>query len=316
MTEQTITDEQSTICMKRLADFLVRFNGYRAKRKTALNSLQLIQEGEELKLVNEKYSKYPKWIRNILSQENGYHEKFFGSTFDLTSFAETLNKYGKKKINMWKKLGMEPHFLQKVSMMDSDHYPGWKVKPKRWYYDQLADGKLFREIDSEIQKLSSVGLEGISGLVDTRLKPFYGDGEQMWADDDNLIGLVIKQLRNSGKIAKYDHGPKSSRFGISAKEWEDKVKLHVANNLCLNVKQVRLETTIERNVIPQIYSAMSRKDDGITNTSVWVEEFLEGCEHRLDGGYSGNGGLADVGCRHVGDHWDGGSFRPLVVLQT
>ena len=69
------------------------------------------------------------WLQEILDAEREDHRKFFGREFDLAEFEKTLRKYGRKRIKMWQRLGMEPHFLPKVSMMFGIHYPGWKVEP-------------------------------------------------------------------------------------------------------------------------------------------------------------------------------------------
>jgi len=253
------------------------------------------------------------WLEEILARERACHLAFFGREFDLTVFATTLKKYGESKIRFWQKLGLEPHFLPKISLQQDDNYPGWKVKLEGWFYNQVAAGKILRQVGSELVPVEAVNLGSIALLVDPRLKPDYKSGKQIW-DDDEALGLVVQSLRKAGRIAKYEYGPKSSRFGVSADEWEAEIKPAWAEKLQLEPSQVRLELAEEANIIPRLYPYMPRKADGQTNTWVWYEQYFEGRGHRLYGGNSDYGGLANVHWLAAGDHWSGGSFRPLAVL--
>lgn len=253
------------------------------------------------------------WFTKILNAERQSHRDFFGREFNLAEFEKTLQKYGRKQIKAWQRLGLEPHFLPKISMMSGDDYPGWKVKPEEWFYKKQVKGKLFLDSGGCLEKVLTVELKGITILIDTRLKPAYQDGKQMW-EGDNLFGLLIANLRKEQKIAKYEYGPQSSRFGVSANEWQEYVRPALASKLGLEPQQLRLEYAVEANVIPQLYPHMPRKDDGKTNTWVWYEEYFEGRGDRLIGGISDDGGLADVGWDDAGNHWSNGSFRPLAVL--
>ena len=253
------------------------------------------------------------WINEIIKQERKFHRDFFGSEFDLAKFENTLRKYGRKKIREWKKLGLEPHFLPKVSMMAGEEYPGWKVKPEDWFYKIQVEGKLFLNASGQLTKMTTIGLEGITVLIDTRLKPAYSDGKQMY-EKDNLLGPIIEKLRRENRIARYEYGPQNSRFGVSSNEIDSEIRAAFAEKIGLSRDMVRLEKTIEANTIPQIYSHMPRMRDGQTNTWVWYEEFFGGCDGRLGGGYSDSGGLAGVGYSGVGHRWDDRSFRLLAVL--
>lgn len=254
------------------------------------------------------------WLTAILNAERQCHRDFFGREFDLAEFEKTLRKYGRKQIKDWQRLGLEPHFLPKVSMMFGDDYPGWKIKPEKWFYEKQLEGKLFLNINSQLVKMIAVELGGKTVLIDTRLKPAYDNGRQMY-ENDSVLGSIIERLRKEKKIARYDHGSQSSRFGVSADgEWENEIKLFWAREIDLETSQICLEQAIEANVIPQLYPHMPRKDDGKTNTWVWYEEYSEGRDYRLGGGYSGSGGFAHVSYDDAGSHWDDRSFRPLAVL--
>lgn len=306
-----VEDEQNRIFQKRRLLLEERWLDGKLDPEIVLPGLQALLENkgvvsEELPLVN--------WLSNILNRERQCHHDFFGREFDLTEFEKILRKHGRKKVKMWQNLGMEPHFLPKVSMMPGDDYPGWKVKPEEWFYKKLVEGKIFLNNTGQLAKVTASELEGITVLADTRLKPQYENGKQMYSND-NLLGLIIEQLRRDGKIARYEYGPQSSRFGISADEWENHIKPIFALKFGLEITQVRFEKTIEANVIPQLYPYLPRKDDGSTNTWVWYEEYFGGRGFRLSGGRSVDGGLADVRCRPADFHWLSKSVRPLAVLK-
>ncbi len=256
---------------------------------------------------------FESWFAKVLELERVCHLQFFGLEFDLMEFGATLKKYGPEKIKAWLDLGLEPHFLPKVSMNRDSQFPGWKVKPENWYWQQLQAGKILRDRNGELVADKNAELEGITVLVDTRLKPRYKNGEQMWKGD-TLLGQILIQLREEEKIAKYEYSAQDSRFGVSADGWEEQLKPALAEKLGLPVDQVRFERAIEANAIPQLFSYLPRCDDGKANTWVWYEEFFEVRSCRLDGGRSGGGGLACVYWGEARYRWRNRSFRPLAVL--
>ena len=56
-------------------------------------------------------------------------------------------------------------------------FPGWKVKPEEWFYLKVKEGKILRQqSDGELQVDDNASaLEGVSVLVDTRLKPTHNE---------------------------------------------------------------------------------------------------------------------------------------------
>lgn len=257
---------------------------------------------------------YPVWIQVLVDQEKGYHGRFFKRQFNLCSFAETLNEYGKEQINSWWTLGLEPHFLPQIVMSNLVGFPGWKKKPNDWYYEQVKRGKVMRMVNGRLKPdKKAYELSGIAVLIDTRLKPAFKDGKQMYKDD-NLLGVIIRKLRQDAQIANYDNGPASSRFNISANEWERHLKPVLAKKLGLKPIQVRLERAIEANIIPQLYLHMPRQDDNTTNTWVWYEEYFKSHVRRLRGGRSDCAGLTFVDFDWSGVPRNDGSVRPLIVL--
>ena len=259
-------------------------------------------------------TKTSSWLDVILEQEKKAHLAFFGREFGLTQFAETLQKYGKKKILYWKKMMLEPHFIPKALFMPTDDYLGWKKKPENWFYENVEKGKILQNINGELVKLQTVETDGITLLIDTRCKPQYTSGSQMY-ENDNFLGPLILKLRKEEKIQDYSNGPRDSRFNVSTNEFETQLRTEIAELLKLNnVSQIRLEKTIEANLIPQLYQHMPRKDDGNTNTWCWYDEYFGGRALRLSGGDSDCGGLSNVGYRASDIRWNSRSVRPVAVL--
>ncbi len=308
-----VTDEQERTFHKRRRELENRFFKGALEPEPVLDALQHLIEGKEIFSIHNESKE--NWLSDILSRERASHLAFFGQEFDLLDFQATLEKYGRQQIARWQKLGLEPHYLPKATMAKDSVFPGWKIKPEDWYYNQIANGNILRNQNSALVADRLVALEGITVLLDTRLKPNYDNGRQMYQDDD-FLGSIIANLRKQDKIAKYEYGPQSSRFGVSADEWENHVKLTLASKLNLNPHQLRLERAIETNIIPQLYTHMPRKDDGNTNTLVWYEECFERRAYRLFGGGSDFGGLAGVSYRYADCHWLDGSVRSLAVLSN
>ena len=252
------------------------------------------------------------WPKKTLEKEREAHFNFFGKEFDLSGFKETLEKYGQVRVEEWKNLLLESHFLPKVEMARKADFPGFKIRPDNHCYETVYRGKVLRMIDGELKPDKKAHwLLGQTVLIDTRLKPAYDNGRRMW-QNDNFLGPIIENLRQRGKIKNCEYGPSSSRFEVSDLEWDHQIRPALAQKL--NLSSFRLERVAEAVVIPQLYPHMLRRDDGTTNTWVWYEEFFEDRSKRLVGGDSGYGGLADVIWDCYGNHWSGRSFRPLAVL--
>jgi len=253
------------------------------------------------------------WIESMIQAENVLHMAFFGQTYDLSKMREVLAQHGLSKITFWKQVGLEVHFLPSMAISKDMPLDAWKVRPEQWFWDMADARRLFYLRDGNLVIDTTVALHGIVVLIDTRKKPDYNDGKQKFARD-GFMGAVIGQLRKEGKLAHYQYGPQTSRFGISPNEWEEHLKVAWAEGLGLEPSQLRLETTIEANMIPQIFTNMPRKNDGQTNTWCWYDEYLDNASSRLVGGGSVCGGLASVYYGDSGYRWGNDAVRPLGVL--
>jgi hypothetical protein len=256
------------------------------------------------------------WLDRLVQSEEDAHRAFFGETFDLAQFHNTLERYGEERVGQWAILGLQPHFLPKLILTQDSKFRGWKIKPEDWFWQQVAAGSIMRRNAADgLEIVKEVGFDGVTVLIDTRCKPAYDGGRQSFGPvPDLLLGTLIEALRNEGKIARYEYGEQSSRFGVSSREWDEHVRPALEALPVFKDVAFRLEMTIEANCIPQMYKRMPRKKDGQTNTWVWYEEFFGGESYRLYGGDSDYGGLAHVNYLDVGIHWNFRAVRPLGVL--
>lgn len=265
------------------------------------------------------------WLDALMAAEQTALRAFFGAEFDLTRFRETLAHYGQDQLQKWAELGLEPHFLPELVLTQATELPGWKVKPNDFYWNQLEAGNLlrpraqffdYRDNTGTLEPVREARLEGNTVLVDTRLKPRYKDGRQMWPSDKPYLGGIIAKLRKEGVIQAYGYGSQASRFGVSANEWEEHIRPALAAHLGLRPDQLRLESALEANVIPQLFTGMARAKDGQTDTWVWYEERFGSAAVRLGGGNSSYGGLARVFWLNASSRDYDLAFRPLGVLDT
>lgn len=305
-----VTGEQDATFYSRRFDLERQWRARVLDPNIVLPGLQALNEpGNIVSVTRNIASAKTDWIIPIISAEHKALHDFFGQEFDLSAFAKKLKEIGSEKIAWWKKNLFEVHYLPPFVFQQGVKLPSMEAAIPDNYYKYLSDGHVFRDdVNGELAKITDARLEGSVILIDTRLKPAYNGGKQMWKKD-GLVGGAVKKLRKNGKIDDYD--PQNSRFNVSADEISEISKV-VA--IALKVDACRPETTTERIIIPQLYRHMLRKDDGKTNTSVWCDEFCGSRRFRFRGGNSDCGGLADVSASDAGDRWRSRSFRFLAVL--
>ncbi len=252
----------------------------------------------------------------ILTRERQYQREFFGQEFDLSSLQKLLERCGPEVVARWSELGLEPHFLPQVTMSSGEDFPGWKIKldgGDNWYYEQVDEQRIVLcQANGDLTPETLV-LNGITVLIDTRMKPEFNGGKQMF-ENDNLFNSVMRELREREKIASFTQGNPPSRFGTSSIEWEEYIRPSLAKHIGLEVSQIRLERAVEANVISQLYPYMPRALDGGTNTWLWCEEYFIDSSRRLLGGGLSGGGLSAVRARGSDSRWEGRGLRALAVL--
>lgn len=211
---------------------------------------------------------------------------------------------------LWEKLGLAVVFWSdNISLGPDNKFAGHKIK-MAGLYQMAKDGNIFwpdesgdLQVDREPWKL-----KGGVYLVDTRCKPTYTNGSQMWDNDKKYLGWIIEKLRRDGKLARYDYGLQDSRFGASALEAEEQIIPFLKKRESEIVQEIRSERAVEFNFISQCFTWMPRINDGHTDTSVWFSDCFDDRGGRLDGG------LASVSADDSGSRWYDRSLRFLAVL--
>lgn len=197
----------------------------------------------------------------------------------------------------------EAHFEAPMEFKQNSNYPGWKVKPEPWYWNQIKAGSVAKD---------AANLGGVWVLVDGSRKPTYGSGKQLYENDP--FGPILARLRQEGKIAvpdSYKHVPETSRFAVTPDEREAHFNLALADILGVDVSQIGILKEIEFNVLGN----MHHPEWGQANTSEWLDDKF-GDGYRLIGGHSDNGGLARVYYRWSDRRLDYWGFRPKVVFPS
>ncbi|HEU0050599.1 MAG TPA: hypothetical protein VFQ60_00895 [Patescibacteria group bacterium] len=243
-----------------------------------------------------------KIFREIITRESQALRRFFGREIPVPALPKQATK---ERILEWRALGLELHYLPPISMAEIKRdpegkilevipidFPGWKKKPRDWFFEMIKDGSLSFE---------AAKLPGNWVLVDGRPKPDYGDGNQKYPND--FLGPVLEELNKKGIIKQTSSNGEiflaiDSRYGLSSDELHtSQVKEAIAQAMNLSEEFVSFPKAIEFNVLGNIF----HPEWGGTETSEWFEDRYErfGC---LYGGSSNFGGLSYV-------NWDGNTAR-------
>lgn len=191
-------------------------------------------------------------------------------------------------------MGMKLRYLPPEDMKKNEHLANWTKKPD--YKTYVTESKLPMDI---------MVLKGGWVLVDTRQKPTYDDGNQMYQND--ILAPVLEELRKNGVIQNYKH-PKS-RFNLSPEELE-KPEVIAAFAKAYGVKphQITIQKEIEFNVIGNMHHPEWDK----TNCSERFGDRYDAGRRRLYGGNSVDGGLSYVNWSVRGNRFVSIGFRVLV----
>lgn len=276
---------------------------------------------EDLQMISDGASGDP--VERFLLRELRLHWRFFGIAFDLSNFAETLKKYLPKpeekdygwnnQVKKWKNLGFEIHFLPKIGVFTDVAPLGLKSMPPVEYFALIGRGDILRKDWDGTLSLAQSGLEGKTVLIDTAIMPLDFQATETSATPvfikDPLVGSLMERLRDNLKIGHDCSNPlnSASRLGVSFIEWQNEIRPALAEKLEVKPSMVRLETILERYVIPQLYPHLLRQSDFKTNVGVWCEEQTKvGAQY-----FDSKDGLAVERPRR---NMQGVAFRPVVVL--
>ena len=235
---------------------------------------------------------------DLVGRESEKLREFFGYDIEVPPVPDEITP---EKCEQWKELGFELHYLPEEDLTKDRDLPGWKKKPGELFFNQISDGKLSSD---------STKLAGSWVLIDSRAKPQYDDGKQIYENDDQ-IGDALGKLRQQGLIENYKET--GSRFNIS---WDElnktEMKEALAEILNTDPQNLRLPRAVEWNYLGNAFY----EHWGETSIWEWLEDEYDKGQERLYGGGSGNGGLSGVDW-HSPDGRDGGlGFRPLVVFSS
>jgi len=237
----------------------------------------------------------------LVASEEVARKRFFGETSipnPSSELRDVLTRAKEQGITVF-----DPHFLPRVELKQEDEYPGWKIKPENWYWEQIRKGRIGEDAPK---------LDGVWVLFDKTPKPNYTDGTQMYENDP--FAQILERGRKDGRIQVPDfvkHVPQNSRFAVSSDELYQYVYPEIAKLLGIDPTQVRSSKEIEFNVLGNLHYPYL----GETSTWEWLHDKFED-DHRLDGGGSGLGGLANVHRSWSDDRHDDLGFRPLVVFPS
>ncbi len=234
-------------------------------------------------------------FRELVDRETESLSTFFGHEVEVPPLPDEVTP---ERYEKWKEMGFELHYLPPEEMRKDAAFPGWKKKPGDWFYGRLEAN----EIPADAAKLPDAWI-----LVDTRGKPKYESGKQIYKDD--VLRPVLEDLRKKKIITDFE--TKGSRFNIS---WDElnkpEVKKAIAEAMDVPEECLRLPRAIEWNVIGNAY----HPEWGDTNTWEWFEDSYQKGARRLDGGGSGLGGLSHVDWDDPAERLGSLGFRPQVVF--
>jgi hypothetical protein len=259
-------------------------------------------------------------IESILLAEEQCHRDFFGREFDLSDFGKILKREGEENLKHWLELGLEPHFLPQIEISSASKFPGLKIKPNRWLQEQLLLGRIFTKRRSEIflSDWDLFNLGGITVLIDTREKPSLKKDCRQMFDRDNLLGPLLKRIREESKIPFYK--PPESRFYISSRDWEKTIKQTVIDffrGIIVGRFWIRFERVIEALIIPQLFPKMPRgweKEGKRKGIKIWLEEYYFNNGNRLCDNDIICPEVSGISHESSGNRRNDLAIRPLIIL--
>lgn len=196
----------------------------------------------------------------------------------------------------------EPYLTRNIMFTETRDFPGWRIKPNRWFWDNLG-----KSIPSESARM----VAGWSAM-ETITRPNYTNGSQLYEND--ALAKTLEDLRKEGQIKVPDHVkhvPAISRFGVSPEEIEGPVVARFAKLAKIDPKTVSAARYIEFNYLGNL----SHPEFGQANTGEWFKDKF-GRDDHLYGGDANDGGLAGVDYGWADSHRDGIGFRLQVDFSS
>ena len=236
---------------------------------------------------------------SLRSKEAASLEKFFEKKISVPQLPPEVTA---DKVKRWESMGLKLHFLPEEDMKDKTHLKNWKKQP---------DYKTY--VDATKLPADVMTLKGGWVLVDTRQKPEYANGDQMYQND--FLAPVLEALNKQGVIKQRKTDgtaldPKS-RFGLSPEELEKpEVIAAFAKAYGVKPEQITIQREIEFNVLGNMYHP--EWGEAPSNCSEWFGDPYDAGLRRLYGGRSDSGGLPYVNWFTRASRSDHLGFRVLV----
>jgi hypothetical protein len=245
-----------------------------------------------------------RWRDEIYSRERAILSRFFGEERDVPPLPAEITS---ERVEKWWQLDMFLHFLPDVELPSDSEYPGWKVKPYRWFYDLVAASDIWDNgpsgaLEPEERPLH-LGNRWV--LIDERDKP-EDRSDNVYAHD--FLEGFLRSLRETHIIETTRNLALGTRLYTSWTEWNEFVRPEVARQLEVRLEQVRLPRVIEFNY----FGNAIKPQWGETDTWEWLQDACGGGRYRMRGGHRFAGGLAVVYFRTPTGHGTDRGFRPLV----
>ena len=224
--------------------------------------------------------------------------KYFGEELGKTIEVPPLPaEITSEQLEFWEQNQLALHYSPGVEITKDNTFPGQTKKLDADIYKWIVEAK----ISPEAAKLPKGWI-----LIDTRAKPNYASGDQMYEND--LLAPVLEKLRLAGYISSFKQT--SSRFNISADELNKaEVQIALAETLKIKLEQLDLPPATLYNYLGNAFYP----EWGETNTWEWFQEEYSG-GRRLGGGRSGSGGLSSVRYGSSDSRNGNLGFRPLACF--
>ncbi|MEI8360915.1 MAG: hypothetical protein WCG01_02210 [bacterium] len=180
-------------------------------------------------------------------------EKFFGEKIEVSFLPKEITQ---DKLEQWKQLGLDLHYLPEINMNKSAKYPGWRKKPHSGAFgmwDMINKGTFPKDITQ---------LKSGWFLIENIKKPWRISMGETQEYEDDLLAAIISGLKSKGVVdeaaiaesSKTGKIKKESRCSITLDELEDeRTKKEFASIFAVSPECIDYPRAIEFNVLANMY---------------------------------------------------------------
>lgn len=225
-------------------------------------------------------------IERILVKERDAHMEIYGRNFELKDFKDTLMEYPLDILEHWEATGWEIIFFPKMDVSKEPFFKDPKIGEENISFSEAAEaGKIMvpNSFDSFEQDKEALFLKGITVLVEK--EPY------------DFSRSILKKIRIDIKAGQ----------NYFSDLWGDRIRPAYAQELKVDLSQVRLKRVAEKLVLQFYKKKLVRKQE--------EEDLWEWCFECLDTPFTrlrGNSSWFEPGWYY--DHRPDTSYYPLAVL--